>query len=154
MAHKSNQSTFHTRDWAHQSWVDQPTYGVLLKDVMEEAYWANVASRMKVGDHIDVQPEGLTWFASLLVIDCGPAFAKVKLLNFVDLTDKPAMPEQEALQSTVKLADKFVIERNAGWFRIKRTVDNEVVKSGFRRLADAEAWAADNLKVESAKSED
>jgi hypothetical protein len=145
---KSNQSTFHNRDWAYSSFVDRPGYGILLKDVMEDAYWSNVAAKLKVGSVIEVMPEGLTYYARLIVIDCGPTFAKVKALEFVDLTNAAELPAQAELATEVPVGEKFKAERAGDSFRVKRVADNEVMKDGFRSMAAARKWAAENLKVE------
>lgn len=147
MSSKANQSTFHTRDWSYSAHVDRPNYGVLLKDVLEDSYWSNVAAKLKVGDQIEIQPEGLTYYAKLIVVDCGPAFAKVKVLAFNDLTDERAAPDQEPLQTSVALGVKYVAERAGPWFRVKRVPDNEIMKTGFRSMKAAEAWAAENLNI-------
>lgn len=141
------QSKFKRAEYVYTNHVATPDYGIALKDVLEPAYWGNVASTIKVGDTIEVMPEGLTYYARLIVIDAGPVYAKVKLLQFVDLIAEDARPEQTEIRTEAQYG-KFIAQRAGAWFRVIREEDKEVMKTGFRTMAQAEQWIADNLQTE------
>jgi hypothetical protein len=142
-----NFKVFQLAEHGYRSHIARPDFGLTLAQVMDDAYWGNVASKLRVGDYIRVQPEGMTYHAELLVVDAGPVHAKVKLLGFHDLVNESAKPEQAAITAAVDLG-KYKAERNGGWFRVVRHGDNEVMKGGFRTLKAAQDWALDNLQVE------
>jgi hypothetical protein len=139
-------SRFKPAKFIRQIYVAQPEYGVMLTDVLKSDYWRHVASHLRPGALIEVQPEGLTYFAQLIVIDSGTNWAKVKLLSFVDLLGEAKAPDQEPVKSETT-AGAYTIKRAGAWFQVIRTSDREVIKTGFRVMADAESWVNENLKV-------
>lgn len=145
---KMNQSKFHRPNHVSLTYVATPDYGTTLDQVMDEAYWGNVARELKAGYKIDVQPEGLPYFARLIVIHADPTRAVVKLLQYVDLVNEAPKPEAAEIVQSVDIGSKYAAERNGRWFRVVRKSDNELMKSGFATMADANAWAAENLKAE------
>lgn len=144
---KINQSKFHRPNFVSLSYVATPEYGITLDQVLDEAYWGNVARELKAGYTIEVMPEGLPYYARLIVIHAEPARAVVKLLQFVDLVNEAAKPEAAEIVTEVALG-KFKAERNGRWFRVIRLSDKTVMKSGFTTMAEAETWAGENLQVE------
>lgn len=145
MATKLVQGKFNEAGFHRHVWVARPDYGVLLADVLKSEYWANVSSSLKPGAKIEVQPEGLTYYAELIVLDAGPNWANVKVTQFVDLVEEQAPREQAPIRmgSTV---GAYQVRRSGAWFQVVRG-DKEVIKTGFRSISDAEKWATDNLGV-------
>lgn len=145
---KLNQSRFRAAQFVSINYVAEPEYGVTLDQILDEAYWSHVARELKAGYTIEVKPEGLPYYAKLIVVHAEPTRAVVKLLNFVDLVNEAAKPTPAEIVKEVALGTKFKAERNGRWFRVVRLVDREVMKSGFTTLAEAERWATENLSVE------
>lgn len=144
---KINQSEFRLAEHVSLNYVARPNYGVTLEQVMEEAYWGHVATLLKAGYTIECMPEGLTWYAKLIVVDATPVSAKVKLLQFVDLADPVQLPQQSPMLERLELG-AFEITREGAWWRVVRTSDKEVMRKGFRSIKAAQDWALENLKVE------
>jgi hypothetical protein len=145
---KLNQSKFRLSEHVSLNYVAQPEYGVTLAQVLDDAYWGHVAALLKAGYTIECMPEGLTWYAKLIVVDAGPVHAKVKVLQFTDLLADTPKVEQSPILAQQSLGPKFRAERAGAWFRVARVSDGEVMKTGFRSLAAAAAWASENLQVE------
>jgi hypothetical protein len=143
-----NQTKFHRPGHASLTYVATPNYGETLAQVLDDAYWAHVAAELKAGYKIEVMPEGLPYYAELIVVHAEPARAVVKLLHYVDLVNEAKAPVTADIVMEVALGAKYKAERKGAWFRVLRVADQEVMKTGFRTIADAEAWAKENLKVE------
>lgn len=143
---KISQSEFRLAEHVSLNYVARPGYGVLLEQVMDEAYWGHVAAQLKAGYTIECMPEGLPWYAKLIVVDAGPVHAKVKLLQFVDLVDPVRLPEQAPLLERLDIG-KFEVSREGAWWRVVRKGDGEVVRKGFRSMKAAQDWAAENLQL-------
>jgi hypothetical protein len=143
-----NQTKFHRPGHASLTYVATPTYGETLAQVMDEAYWAHVAAELKAGYKIEVMPEGLPYYAELLVVHAEPTRAVVKLLNYVDLVNEAKAPVTAEILQEVAIGAKYKAERRGKWFRVLRVADQEVMKTGFVTMAEALTWARENLKVE------
>lgn len=143
---KLNQSKFHRPHFASLPYVATPDYGITLDQVLDESFWGNVAAELKAGYTIEVMPEGLPYYARLIVIHAEPARAIVKLLQFNDLVNEAAKPVTAEIVKTIDMG-KYRAERNGRWFRVVRMSDNEVMKGGFTTMAMAQTWADENLKT-------
>jgi hypothetical protein len=139
---------FQGAEFSRRTHVARPDFGLTLQQVMDAAYWGNVASKLRAGDLIELQPEGLTYWAQLIVVDASPVHANVKLLQFVDLVNDAPAPDQQEIVGEKDLG-KFKVERTGRWFRVIRNGDGEVMKGGFPNLKAAEQWAAMNLQLAS-----
>lgn len=62
-------------------WAAQPEPGTTLEDMVKPEYWAHVAKNFKVGDRVEVVPEGAEWFAELFVRSVSPTAATVVVLR-------------------------------------------------------------------------
>ena len=143
---KINQSKFKPAQYVSINYVATPDYGVTLAEVLDESYWGHVARELKAGYTIEVMPEGLPYYAKLIVVHAEPTRAIVKLLSFVDLVNEMPKPETAPIVKVVELGG-FKAERNGRWFRVVRESDGEVMKGAFTSMAAAEEWAAANLKL-------
>lgn len=139
---------FQGAEFSRRTHVARPDFGLTLSQVMDAAYWCNVASKLRAGDIVELQPEGLTYWAQLIVVDASPVHANVKLLHFVDLVNEEPKPEQAEIVGEKDLG-KFKVERTGRWFRVIRNGDGEVMKSGFPNMKAAETWASMNLQLAS-----
>lgn len=121
--------------------VARPRYHDKLDDVLKPAYWAHNARDLRPGTLIRVMPEGLEWYAELIVIDADAVSAKVKLLpnSYGSLVDTPVRKDA---------ASDFKAEPNGKSWRVIRKVDGQVVQSGLHGEAEALAWILKNTSVE------
>jgi hypothetical protein len=146
---KISDSKFKASHYVQKNFIATPDYGVTLAQVMEESYWGHVARELKSGYTIEVMPEGLPYYAKLIVIHSDEKTrAVVKLLQYVDLVNEAPAPVAAEIVKEVALGSKFKAERNGRWFRVIRVSDQTVMKSGCSTMAEAEAWALENLKTE------
>lgn len=148
-APKITDAKFKPSHYVQKNYIATPDYGVTLEQVMDESFWGHVASQLKGGFTIEVMPEGLPYYARLIVIHSDEKTrAMVKLLQYVDLVNEAPKPQTAEIVTEVSLGEKFKAERNGRWFRVIRLSDKEVMKTGLPTMAEAEQWAAENLKVE------
>lgn len=55
------------------------------EEFLKPEFWAHVAARFKTFDHIYLQTEDSTFWAELLILSKGTGWAKVKVLNFIEV---------------------------------------------------------------------
>lgn len=111
-------------------WRAYPEEGTPFETVLSEAYWAHRAAAFKAGDKIEVLPDEMHYYAELLVIAAGAAWARVMELYRREL-GALALPDRRP--------DYSVAWRGAHRkFAIVRTVDGAIVKDGFAQQHDAE----------------
>jgi hypothetical protein len=147
-APKITDAKFKASHYVQKNFIATPDYGVTLEQVMDEAYWGHVARELKAGYTIEVMPEGLPYYAKLIVIHSDEKTrAMVKLLQFNDLVNEAPRPELAEIVKEVGVGTKFKAERNGRWFRVVRLSDGEVMKNNCVTMAEAEAWAAENLQI-------
>lgn len=117
-----------------------PEEGTPFEAVLEDAYWTHVAERnLRIGDKIEVHAPDGAYYAELLVRDTGPKWAKVALLNKVDLGE----PAESA-----SIDAEFIVER-AGpidKFRVRRVSDKVIMEKGFQTKDAAQLWVINHSK--------
>lgn len=117
--------------------------------------WAHHSGKLKVGDRLNVTPLGLPYFARLIVMDVGKAFAKLALLDvtwlnataedFVSAHDAKA--EAPAPAATLPDDAPVSVRWNLGTkkYAIYRKSDGVKINDGSSIKADAIAWAIDHI---------
>lgn len=131
-------------------WRATPPAATKPKDLENPLFWVNVSNagprRVKIGDIIDVVPEGNEWLATVFVLASDKALgAVVKVLNLVSLRvdNAPIKAEAETATSARDAAkdttDEYYVKHRggAGW-SVLRTADNEVVKDRLQTREEAE----------------
>lgn len=115
-----------------------PAIGTEVEHFLKPEYWAHVAAKLRPHTRIEAVSEDNSWFAEMIVMSCGPNWAKVRVLRFVDLLDGAqtvtAQPDSayEVLWAGVKAK-----------FRVVHKVDKTVVKEGFQTKVEAHKWLQD-----------
>lgn len=130
-----------------QTYCVQAEDGHTVEDVTQPEYWKNQTRHLEYGYRIEVLFTGADprWL-DLLVVDKGPTWAKVKILQNVSL----AQEAQEALG--LRLKDSVVSFKpvfkggNLRW-TVQRLKDKAEVSNGHASEKDAEQWIADHLKA-------
>lgn len=62
-----------------------PEAGTPFEAVLTDKYWAHVSAYLKPGSRIEVVAEDGRYWADLLVRDAGKLYAKVSVLNLIEL---------------------------------------------------------------------
>jgi len=110
--------------------------GTSLEDVLQPAFLANVAPKLRPYDRIRVRVDSGEWYAELLVLSCGRVWAKMVPIFTLDLTS------QEIEQMVAGSLDQFYIKHRGphlGWCVI-RAEDNEPLKEQCASKREAQVW--------------
>lgn len=110
-----------------------PEAGTPLENLLTTDCWAHVARRLKPTDRIEVLPEDGSYYAELMVLDCGRTWAKVAVINRVELQPVTKMAEGAAYR--VEWAGPHAR------FRVARVTDGEVMQDKFQTREQAEQYA-------------
>lgn len=110
----------------------------LLTAAADPAFWAHVAQKLRRGDRIEIYPENLTWFAELLVTDCGATWAKTQPLRMIEL-EAAIIPEilLENGRYKIDFAGKSEM------YRITDNASKNVLKSKCKTSLEAQNWLND-----------
>lgn len=129
---------FSRSEYVNTDWTVTVEAGTSLEDVLNSAFFANVAAQMHPYDHIRVRVDTGEWYAELMVLDCGRNWAKLFKLCEHKLTREEHNEEIDS-QFTVKHLGphkKYAVIRKS---------DNETLRDGFTNKHDANAWLASHL---------
>lgn len=117
-----------------------PSEGTPLEACLEIDYWAHVAKRFRPTTIIEVIPDGMSYYAELLVVSCGANWARVKLLRKVILESAESVIE-DVQTHEIKWAGP------AAKYRVIRLSDKAVIRDGFEGKEDAATWLAGHKKT-------
>ena len=109
--------------------------GHTIDDALDPAYWAHKGHELKPQDTIRLIPEDGSYYALAIVLQSGRGFAKLKMLHHV--------PYDEDVEEAT--SDDIIVKWGSPHlkFVVIRKADNERLKTGFEKKADAIRWAAD-----------
>lgn len=116
--------------------------GATLEEVLKEESTQHIAAQLRLGDILEVTPADQSWYAELMVKDCGRNFAKFHVLQFTELvpTDPVGDSEKESAY-TVTWGGPHQKHR------VIRKADGEVLKDGFSDKKAANAWIAEHERA-------
>lgn len=119
--------------------------GTTKEDLLNPAFWSHVAENMTPWSRITVRAEDGTFYAQLLVLDCGRGHAKMRLLNWWDLTTA----DVAATQSATMNLDDFSIEWKGATKKavVIRKADQVVLQEGLPSKGAAEVWLKNFILV-------
>jgi hypothetical protein len=110
--------------------------GVTIEQLLEPAFWANVARNLQPRSTVEVHWDDASQFAELYVLDAGRNWASVDVLrHHADLK----RPNLKHLAEQYEVGFNGPVDR----FRILRLSDREVIKAGFATEVDAHKFLAD-----------
>ena len=130
-------------DQVRNNWQIRPEVGVMIDDITQPEYWANVANKMTVGDEISVFAKDATYFAKLLVLAVSDRstgqtvraqWAKVFVLNKVNIGDAETAITFDEIKYDLKW-------RGIAKFSVVRKSDKSILQDGFSSRNDAAKWA-------------
>ena len=132
---------FEGAEFMRQVFVARPKPGTPFESVLDPAYWAHNASKLRLRDRIEIEPEDNAYFAELRVIDCGRTWAKVLVLRHIDL-NAPAEKAEEAAD------ESFIVKfRGPKKWSVVRESDKAIMVEGLGSEAEAGAWLEQNREV-------
>lgn len=139
---KIMEKNFLAAEFARQVFRVTPPAGTTIEEILEPSYWAHVARRLTPYDFIEIVPEDGAFYARLIVVNTGKLFAKVQLIEKIDLNT----PTKVTAIMAMNLFDTKYAGPTAKW-RVIRKADNAVVsKEPFGTQQEAEEWLEKNIK--------
>jgi len=124
-------------------WDAKTEIGTTREHLLKPEYWSHVSELMTPWSEITCRCEDGTYYAKLLVLDCGRGWAKVQVLNWYSLTTGDVAQSQS---STGTKDDYDIIWKGANMKHIvQRKSDQVVIHEGEQRKASAEAWLDEYL---------
>lgn len=134
---KIHPSRFKQADGVRNVWVVVPEEGVPYEALLDDAYWAHIADKLRPMDRIEVLPEDGAYFAELIVRASGRQFANVIELRKVRLdTSAVASPDGRYDVQWKGPHHKFAVVRIS---------DKTPMQTGFENKVDAFTWLSQNL---------
>lgn len=130
---------FHQADHKRVTYVAYPAEGTTFEDVLRPEYWAHISNRLRVTDIIEVIPEDMSYYARLIVLLPGRTFAKVALLEKINLS---------GVDAGAAVDDGYEVKlRGPRKWSIIRKSDKAIIAEDIDREVDARAKLAEHLKV-------
>lgn len=128
-------------EYANQAWTLTVEAKTTMEDVLKPEFFSNVAIKMRPYDRVHVRVDTGDWYAEVLVVSCGRAWAKVIKLLEVKLVDANA----DAMADDV--LDKYTIEHRGAHlkFCVVRRSDKEPIKENCASKAEAQGWLTSYL---------
>ena len=143
-------------------WSVTPEADATLLGILAPGFFTHVAAQFRVGDHVEVTPEGGAWYAELLVRSVSKLDVKFGVLTYRDFDAAPAgitVVAEETIAPATEEApppapppkwDEDYVTKWAGpkaKFRIQRLSDRSILKDGFDTEADAKTWMNGHLQA-------
>lgn len=112
--------------------------GIAPEALLDPAFWAHDAKKLRPFDEIRIRAEDGTWIADLEVLDCSRTWAKVKILRIYQLTS----PDVALTQASEQEVKDFVAKHQVTWrgqhkWSIVRKSDKAVLMQGLEKDAAA-----------------
>lgn len=130
--------------WAREAGIKLNTWeaivpaGTPFEHVLEPAFWANVARKLKMGDKLIVLPRDGAWYGELLVWDAGQNWAHVSGGHQV----------RPAFGNAPGVADEFeVVTDPVDGVCVKRKATGTVLKKNLPNAEDARRWIISHQKA-------
>lgn len=126
-------------DYRRTVYTATPDLDVSFDEILMPEFWGNVAQTLRPGDFIEIFSDDSSYFAELLVVDCGQRWAKVAVLQYKELA--PHTPEALHPEYDIRWGG------NTARFKVVRLSDKETLKDNFAAKLDAEIWLKDYHKA-------
>lgn len=110
--------------------------GVEPEHLLNPAFWAHQAVRLRPYDEIRVHAQDGTWLGYYVVLDCSRTWAKVKELALHRLSTTDVSLSEAEVQA-FREAHKLVHRQQHKW-SIVRKADNAVLAEGIEQKEDAQ----------------
>lgn len=113
------------------------------EDLLDRAYWAHVATRLKPWDKVEVVANDGTWWAEFLVLEAGRTWAKVEMLRHKSLTASDVSASQATAMTPYEVVHRGT---DSKWSVIRKS-DRAVMHEGEETQGGAIDWLNDRLKA-------
>jgi hypothetical protein len=115
--------------------------GVKPEDLLAPAFWAHKAVLLRPMDEIRARAEDGTWVAYLLVLDTSRTWARVKMVDLVNLGTADVALSQAAEEEVKRIKGDFKVTfRGPHKWSVVRKLDNQVMVESIQEKVDAEIW--------------
>ena len=125
-------------------WSVIPEAGTNLQTMLAPEYWAHVADRLRPWAKIEVISEDGSYYAELLVKDCGRTWAKVVPISFIKL-DQLVQSEDPTNRDVVDGFEVAFKGPKRKWSVI-RLKDGEYMRQEMGSREEAALWRTDHIK--------
>lgn len=114
--------------------------GVKPDALLDPAFWAHQAVKLRPMDEIRARALDGTWVANLLVLDTSRTWARVRLLQTFMLTDSGVAETQASTEEVKAFMGAHEVKYRGGThkFSIIRKADGAVIEEGITAKGDAE----------------
>lgn len=125
--------------------------GITREHLLHPEYWSHVSERMTPYSEVTVRCDDGTYYAKLLVLDCGRGWAKMQVLSWHNLTTSDVAQSQ----SPTAEESEFEITWKGGnrKYIVQRRSDQQVLHEGELRKDGAEIWLKEYLSGKARKAE-
>lgn len=132
----------HEIQFARTEWVAKPERGTSLAEMLEPAYWASVAKKLRQWDRIEVRPTDGSWLAELVVVVVEPFAVKVHV-RWAERFDKiAAIAEDTAVPAGYSIKHRG----RAGW-SVVRDEDTKILAQDLGSRVAAVQFLEHHLRV-------
>lgn len=136
-----NPSRFALDEHTNQNWTLTVESGTTLDDVLKPEFLSNVSKQMRPYDRIRVRVDSGEWYAELLVLTCGRAWAKLVVVFKIDLAENSL----EELEGDIMDAYFVKWQGPHNKFCVIRKVDKEPIKEQCETKQEAQNWLSSYL---------
>lgn len=122
-------------------WDVMVPMGISIEALLDPAFWAHKAVKMKPMDEIRARAEDGTWAADLVVLDSSRTWVRVKVLNSWTLTTGDVSLTQASIDEVKALIDQHtLVHRGPHKWSVVRLSDKAVMHQGEAQKEAAQAW--------------
>jgi hypothetical protein len=138
-----DEARFKGAEYAREIWVATAHENTTPKDLLEPAYWAHIATKLRPRARIEAWANDGTWMAEYVVLEAGRNWAKLHLLSVHHLgTADVALTRVDAMSPyEISFGGPHV------QWRVIRKVDREVIHDGEATMDGAVSWLKERLKA-------
>ena len=123
--------------------VVTPDEGTQPEDMLDPAYWAHVASKLRPWNRIEARANDGSWYAECLVLDASRNWAKIKILNVWNLTTA----DVSQTQSEVLIAYEVRHRGPHNKWSVIRMADSACIHEFEDTELGARTWLTNHLKA-------
>lgn len=125
-------------EFAMRRFVHRAPIGIRLQQLLEQEYWSHVSQDMTPYSEVSVRAEDGTFYAKLLVLDCGRSWARMQVLGHWPLTTADVAQSQSQAPKAVDFKIEYKGPNRK--YVVLRLSDQAAIHEGEARKEGAEIW--------------
>lgn len=141
MTSSLSEGRFRQAEFWRTVYAINPEAGTTVEEMLEEKFWAHVSRSLKPWDLIEARAEDGSFYAVFLVRDAGRTWAKVSLIQAVQLE-----PDAEKADGGTKDYISKWTGPHTKW-RVVRVADKSTMKENFADKESANKWIVEHEKA-------